>query len=320
MENLKCLILDDYQNVAFKTADWSKLNHRVTISSLQYHFENQDQLVSQLANADILVVMRERTPLSKEILIQLPKLKLIITSGMRNASIDMQAAALQNIVVCGTSSSSEPPTELTWALLLNLARQIRVENENLRNGKHWQSTVGFDLHGKQLGILGLGKIGNKVAKIAKAFGMNISAWSQNLKKETTDALGVTLAASKEELLRTSDFLSIHLILSERTRNLIGTDELRLMKPNAFLINTSRGAIINEEALIEALNEKWIAGAGLDVFEVEPLPPQHPFRKLDNLLATPHLGYVSQTNYNVYFGEAIEDIDAFLNGNPIRTLN
>lgn len=320
MENLKCLILDDYQNVAFKTADWSKLNHRVTISSLQYHFENQDQLVSQLANADILVVMRERTPLSKEILIQLPKLKLIITSGMRNASIDMQAAALQNIVVCGTSSSSEPPTELTWALLLNLARQIRVENENLRNGKHWQSTVGFDLHGKQLGILGLGKIGTKVAKIAKAFGMNISAWSQNLKKETTDALGVTLAASKEELLRTSDFLSIHLILSERTRNLIGTDELRLMKPNAFLINTSRGAIINEEALIEALNEKWIAGAGLDVFEVEPLPPQHPFRKLDNLLATPHLGYVSQTNYNVYFGEAIEDIDAFLNGNPIRTLN
>lgn len=320
MKKLNCILLDDYQNAALCFADWSKLSDRVHVTTINRHIEEKEELARELTNADILIVMRERTPITQSLLKKLPKLKLIITSGMRNASIDMKAAALQNILVCGTTSSSEPPTELTWALLLNLARQVRTENENLRNGQHWQSSVGFDLNGKQLGILGLGKIGTKVAKIATAFGMNVVAWSQNLKPETAEAAGVKLASSKEELLKTSDFISIHLILSDRTRNLIGPEELKQMKPSSFLINTSRGAIINENALIRALEGNWIAGAGIDVFEVEPLPLDHPFRRINNLLATPHLGYVSYSNYSVYYQEAIENIEGFLVNNPIRKLN
>ena len=262
---------------------------------------------------------RERTPFRAALLERLPALHLLITSGMRNASIDVAAATARGVTVCGTASSSEPPTELTWALILGLARQLVVENTALRNAGPWQSTIGADLHGRRLGLLGLGKIGSRVATIGKAFGMDICAWSPNLTKERTDAAGVALAPSKEALLESCDFVSIHLVLGERTRHLVGAAELTRMKPGAYLINTSRAAIVDQDALIDALAAGRIAGAGLDVFDIEPLPATHPFRTLPNVLATPHLGYVSAKNYTAYFGEAIEDIEAWLRGAPIRQL-
>ena len=317
---MRCAVLDDYQHVALKMANWSIISDRVEVQSFTNHFEREDQLIEAICDFDIVVIMRERTPFTASLMEQLPKLKLLITSGMRNASIDLTEATKQGVIVCGTASMSEPPTELTWALLLNLARQITKENKELRNNGPWQSTVGADLYGKRLGILGLGKIGIRMAVIAQAFGMEVIAWSQNLTKEQADKYGVQLAASKEELLETSDFVSIHLVLGDRTRGLIGTNELKLMKNSAYLINTSRAAIVHQEALIEALRENWIAGAGIDVFDMEPLPASHPYRTLQNVLATPHLGYVSEGNYNTYFREAVEDIQAFLDGKVIRPLN
>ena len=316
---LRCAILDDYQQVATKTADWSRLNG-VEVKSFANHIATEAELVETLSEFDILVVMRERTPITASLLNKLPKLKLIVTSGMRNASIDMKAAAEQGIVVCGTASMSEPPTELTWALLLNLARHINRENNELRKNGNWQSTVGVDLYGKRLGILGLGKIGSRVATIAQAFGMEVMAWSQNLTKEKTEALGVQLASSKEELFQSSDFISIHLVLSERTKGLVGRDELNLMKSSAFLINTARAAIVEQQELIDALKNNQIAGAGLDVFDLEPLPEDHPFRVLPNVLGTPHLGYVTEQNYSTYYNEAVEDIEAFIAGSFLRKLN
>lgn len=317
---LRCAILDDYQNVALQMADWSSILDKVEVTSFQNHFENEEELIEAINDFDIVVIMRERTPFTEAIIEKLPKLKLLVTSGMRNASIDLAATTNHGVTVCGTASMSEPPTELTWSLLLNLARQVIRENNEFRNNGPWQSTVGTDLYRKRLGLLGLGKIGSRMATIAQAFGMEVIAWSQNLTKEQTDKMGVQLAKSKEELLETSDFVSIHLVLSDRTKGLIGKEELKLMKPSAYLINTSRAAIVDQNALLDALRENWIAGAGLDVFEIEPLPENHPFRTLPNVLATPHLGYVSERNYSTYYREAAEDIQAFLDGSVLRQLN
>lgn len=318
--SLKCVILDDYQNIALQMADWSYLSNEVEISSINEHIDNEDELVTAIKDYEIIIIMRERTPFPASLLNRLPNLKLLITSGMRNASIDLKTATNLGITVCGTASSSEPPTELTWALILGLARNIKKESQSLTSNGPWQSTVGTDLNGKRLGLIGLGKIGSRMARIGKAFGMEVMAWSQNLAQERTEELGVERAESLEELLTASDFVSIHLVLSDRTRNLIGEKELQFMKPDAFLINTSRAAIINQMDLITALKNNWIAGAGLDVYEEEPLPENHNFRELPNVLALPHLGYVTRTNYETYYSEAVEDIVAFLKGEPKRVLN
>lgn len=317
---LKCAILDDYQNVALEMADWSIISEQVEVRVFHENFKKEEELIGAIADFDIVVIMRERTPFGASVLSRLPKLKLLITSGMRNASIDMKTASAHGITVCGTGSYSEPPLELTWALILGLARNVVKENQAIRGNGPWQSTLGVDLYGKHLGVIGLGKIGSRVARVAKAFGMKVVAWSQNLTEERTREEGVILAPSLEELLTTSDFVTIHLVLSERTRHLIAEKELKLMQSHAYLVNTSRAAIIDQEALVTALEEKWISGVGLDVYEQEPLPQDHVFRQFDNVLALPHLGYVSERNYRTYFSEAIEDIQAFIAGAPIRRLN
>lgn len=315
----KCVILDDYQNAALSMADWSAVSDRVDVLALREHIDNEDALVAALDGAEIAIIMRERTPFPARLFERLPALRLLITSGMRNASIDLAAAAARGVTVCGTGSGSEPPTELAWALILGLARQTVIENNALRQGGPWQSTVGADLHGRQLGLLGLGKIGTRMARIGQAFGMRVVAWSPNLTQERADAAGAEFAPSKEALLEGSDFVSIHLVLGERTRGLLGAAELRRMRPHAYLINTSRAPIVDQAALIEVLEQERIAGAGLDVFDIEPLPAGHAFRRLPNVLATPHLGYVSQRNYRTYFSEAVQDIAAWLEHAPVRTL-
>ncbi|MER6004348.1 D-2-hydroxyacid dehydrogenase family protein [Nonomuraea angiospora] len=312
---LRCAVLDDYQGVALGLADWS----RVRVTSFRDHFTARDDLVAALRDYEIVVIMRERTPFPAEVLDRLPNLRLLITSGMRNASVDVAAARARGVTVCGTASGSTAPVELTWALILGLARHLLPEATALRADGPWQSTVGTDLHGRTLGLLGLGKIGSRMAAIGRAFGMDVVAWSQHLTEERTDALGVRLAPGKDALLAESDVVSVHLVLSDRTRGLIGERELSLMRPASYLVNTSRAAIVDQEALVAALRAGRIAGAGLDVFELEPLPAGHAFRTLPNVLATPHLGYVTELNYGTYFREAVEDIDAFLAGAPIRTL-
>lgn len=316
---LRCVVLDDFQNVATEVADWSPLADRVEVVSYDTHFTDEDALAAALADADIVVTLRERVPFPGSLISRLPRLKLLIASGMRNTVIDYAAAETHGVTVCGTASSSTPPVELTWALLLGLARGIVEENNALRTNGPWQSTVGADLHGRRLGLLGLGKIGSRVARIGLAFGMEVSAWSQNLTVERTDEVGVELAASKEDLLATSDYVSIHLALSDRTRGLLGPAELALLKPTAYLINTSRSAIVDQDALLTALHEGRIAGAGVDVFDTEPLPADHPLRTARRLLATPHLGYVSRANYTTYYGQAVENIQAYLAGSPVRRL-
>lgn len=316
---LRCAVLDDYQSVALALADWSPVLDRIEVTTLSEHLGSAEQVARALADHAIVVVMRERTPFDAALLERLPALRLLVTSGMRNAAIDLAAAAARGVVVCGTASSSEPPAELTWALLLGLARHIVAENHAFRAGGPWQSTVGMDLHGKTLGLLGLGKVGARVARIGAAFGMHVLAWSPNLTPERAAAGGARLASSKEMLLECSDFVSIHLVLGERTRGLLGAAELRRMRPTACLINTSRAAIVEQDALVAALRGGVIAGAGIDVFDAEPLPADHPLRTAPNLLATPHLGYVTADNYRTYFREAIEDIAAFLAGTPVRRL-
>ncbi|MBL5859277.1 D-2-hydroxyacid dehydrogenase family protein [Serratia fonticola] len=316
---LKCAILDDYQGVALTMADWSVLGEQVEVFCLREHIDDEDQLVSRINDCEIVVIMRERTPFTAALLARLPKLQLLITSGMRNASIDLPAAARHGVTVCGTASGSEAPMELTWSLILGLAKHLVAESSGLRANGPWQQHVGITLHGKTLGLLGLGKIGGQMAKVAQAFGMNVVAWSQNLTAERAQEFGVQLAESKQALLAASDFVSVHLVLSDRSRGLIDRQALAQMKNSAFLINTSRAAIVDQQALVEALQTGQIAGAGLDVFEVEPLPADHPLRRLPNVLATPHVGYVADDNYRTYFREAIADIQAFIAGEPLRKL-
>lgn len=316
---LRCAVLDDYQGAALTYADWTLLDGEVEVHVLREHLTDREQLVDALRYFEIVVAMRERTPFDADLLARLPRLRLLVTTGMRNASIDLVAAAAAGVTVCGTASGSTPPMELAWTLILGLARQLTVENQALRNGGPWQSTVGQDLHGRTLGLLGLGRIGSRMARVGTAFGMDVVAWSQHLTAERATAAGAQLADSTEGLLRRSDVVSIHLQLSERTRGLLGEAELRAMKPTAHLVNTSRAGIVDRVALLKALREGWIAGAGLDVFETEPLPVDDPLRSLPNVLATPHLGYVSEANYRTYYGEAVEDIAAFVAGKPIRQL-
>lgn len=317
---LRCAVLDDYQNVALTSADWSPLMDQVEIQTFNNYMGSEEKVIQELQDFDIVVLMRERTPFPEKVISQLPKLKLLITSGMHNASIDLKAAEKNGIIVCGTEGSSNPPTELTWALILGLSRQLVTENNALRSNRNWQSTVGLDLHGRTLGLLGLGKIGTRMAEIAQAFGMNVMAWSENLTQEKAEKHGVIWSETKEQLLAQSDIVSIHLVLSDRTRNLIGQAEFQLMKSSALLINTSRAGIVDQEAMVEALQSGVIAGAGLDVYEQEPLPVNHVMRTLPNVLATPHLGYVTRGNYEIYYNHTVENIAMFLKGTPIRQLH
>ncbi len=314
-----CVILDDYQDAALGFADWGRLAGEVAVSSVRDVLPDEDAVAARLADAEIVVIMRERTRFPASLLHRLPKLRLLVTSGMANAAVDLDAARANGVVVCGTAGSLRPTVELAWGLILALARRIVPENASLRANGRWQDSVGIDLDGRQLGIVGLGRIGSDVARIGQAFGMRIVAWSPNLTAERAEAAGAVLAPSKEALLESSDVVSIHMVLSPSTRGLIGAEALRRMRKAAFLVNTARAPIVEEAALVQALQEGWIAGAGLDVFETEPLPADHPFRRLPNVLATPHLGYVSERNYRTFFGEGLEDIEAWLKGAPIRTL-
>ncbi len=314
-----CAILDDYQDAARQMADWSRIEDRVELRTIRTPFAREDDVVAAISDCEILVIMRERTPFPASLLERLPNLKLLVTSGMRNLAIDVAAAKARGITVCGTDSHSEPPVELTWALLLGIARHVVPESNNLRAGGAWQSSVGGDLTGRTLGLIGLGKIGARVARVARAFDMNVMAWSQNLTAERAAAAEAMLSPSLDMLLADSDYVSIHVVLGDRTRGLLGEAQLRQMKKSAYLINTSRAAIVQREALLKALRENWIAGAALDVFETEPLPADDPFRSLPNLLATPHIGYVTERNYSSYFGQAVEDIEAWLTGSVLRPL-
>jgi D-3-phosphoglycerate dehydrogenase len=314
----RCAILDDYQNVALRMADWSKLAADLDIAVFNAPLGGEDRVIEALRDFEIVCLMRERTPFTRKIFESLPQLRAVLTSGMRNASIDLGAARERNVVVCGTGSPGRATAELTWGLILELARKIGHENARMKAGAFWQETIGLDLGGKTLGVLGLGKLGSKVAVIGRAFDMTVLAWSQNLTEERCREVGVTLAA-KDELLRRADVVTIHLQLSPRSRGLVGAAELALMKPTAFLVNTSRGPIVDEAALVKTLREHRIAGAGLDVFDVEPLPVDHPFRKLNNTVITPHLGYVTQETYWSFYGEMVENIRAFLDGKPIRLI-
>jgi len=315
---VRCAILDDYQNVALKLADWSKVKNEIEIEVFHEHLGGPDKVIAALQGFQIVVAMRERTGFPKQVLDALPDLKLLITTGIRNASIDIEAAKARGVMVCGTSTFGNPTSGIAIGLLLELTRRIGYENARMHSGVLWQSTIGVDLEGMTLGILGLGKLGVRTANIGKAFGMDVIAWSQNLTAEKCREAGVGYV-SKEELFRRSDFLTIHVVLSQRTRGLVGAGELGLMKPTAFIINTARGPIINEAALLAVLRDKKIAGAGLDVFDTEPLPLDHPLRKMDNVVITPHLGYVSVQNYRRYFADAVEDIRGFLDGKPVRVM-
>ncbi|UNZ17681.1 D-2-hydroxyacid dehydrogenase family protein [Streptomyces sp. 891-h] len=319
VSRLRCALLDDFQAVGTTVADWSLVEDRVEIVSFQEHPVDEDALVAMLDGFDIAVTLRERIAFPAAVFARLPRLELLIASGMRNSVIDYAAAKEHGVTVCGTASSQTPPLELTWALLLGLARGIGTESTAIREGGPWQQTVGADLRGRRLGLLGLGKIGARMAPVAAAFGMEVAAWSQNLTQERADEVGVERAASLHELLRGSDFVSVHLALSDRTRGLMGAAELAAMKPDAYLVNTSRAAIVDQDALLEALRSGTIAGAATDVFDTEPLPADHPLRTAPRLLATPHLGYVTRDNYRRYYGQAVENIHAYLTGTPLRRL-
>jgi D-3-phosphoglycerate dehydrogenase len=318
MPRSRCAILDDYQNVALTVTDWSKVVGDLDIKVFNQHLGGADNVIKALQGFSIVCAMRERTAFPRAVIEKLPDLKLLITTGARNASIDVAAAKERGVTVCGTQSQGSPTAGIAIGLMLELTRRIGYENARMKAGAPWQTTIGIDLEGMTLGVLGLGKLGTRTAAIAKAFGMKVIAWSQNLTAEKCVTAGVDYV-SKEDLFRRADFVSIHLVLSARTRGLVGASELALMKPSAYVINTSRGPIIDEAALLSVLREKRIAGAGLDVFDVEPLPIDHPLRKMDNVVLTPHLGYVSLQNYRAYFAGVVEDIRAFLDGKPARVL-
>jgi phosphoglycerate dehydrogenase-like enzyme len=309
MTKYKIAILDDYQNVALESADWSVLRDRADIAVFRNHLAEPEALIERLLPFDVVCVMRERTPLLRNVIERLPNLKLIASTGSANASIDIAAAGDRGIAVAHTGYRSDPTIELTWALILASARNIVTESNSVRSGG-WQQTVGTDLRGKTLGLLGLGRIGSQVARVGSAFGMNLVAWSQNLTSEVAQAAGATLV-SKDQLFEQADVLTIHLVLSGRTRGLVGAAELGKMKPTARLINASRGPIVDEQALISALKNKQIAGAAVDVFDIEPLPASHQFRRLANVLATPHIGYVSDGLYKTFYEDVVSNIRKWL---------
>jgi D-3-phosphoglycerate dehydrogenase len=318
MARYRCAILDDYQNIVLKVTDWSKVSGDIDIKVFNEHLGGADNVVKALQGFGIVCAMRERTGFPRAVIDKLPDLRLLITTGLRNASIDVAAAKERGVAVCGTPSVGSPTSGIAIGLMLELTRRIGYENARMKAGVPWQSTIGLDLDGLTLGVLGLGKLGTRTANIAKAFGMKVIAWSQNLTPEKCKEAGVEYV-SKEDLFRQADFITIHVVLSQRSRGLVGAKELGLMKPSAYIINTSRGPIIDEPALLAALRDKKIAGAGLDVFDVEPLPTDHPLRKLDNIVLTPHLGYVSMQNYRAYYGGVVDDIRAFLDGKPVRVM-
>lgn len=312
-------ILDDYQAVAYKYAPWAELaDDGVDVAVFTEPFASDADAVDALRDFDIIMAMRERTAFDAERLRQLPNLKLLVTTGMANAAIDLRAAEKQAITVCGTGGSPAAAPELTWALLLAFARKVPFEDRRLRAGK-WQSTVGFELSGKTLGVLGLGKIGSKIAGYGKAFGMEVIAWSPNLTEETAAAAGAR-KVSKEALFRQADVVSVHVRLSERSRGVVGEEELRLLGPEGVLVNTARGPIVDDVALLRGLNEGWLGGAALDVYDVEPLPADHPLLTAPRTVLTPHLGYVTSESYARFYGDAFEDVRAWVRGSPVRVLS
>ena len=314
---LKVAILDDYQNVSQQFVDLEKLSGKYEFKIFSEPFLDETDALNQLADFEALLIMRERTPITKNLIENLKKLKFIITSGSRNNSIDLEAAKKKKIIVCGTESNINPTPELTWALILGLARNFKEEIDNMYQG-YWQTTIGVELKGKILGLIGLGRVGSQVAKIGKAFGMQVMAWSENLNLDTCKELNV-LPCSKEDLIKSSDFLSIHVQGGSRYKNCITLKEMDKMKKTAFIINTSRGPIINEEDLIIALSTNEIAGAGLDVYEREPLSENNKLRFLPNALLTPHIGYVTAENYHIYYSQMIESLEACVDGKPIRII-
>ncbi|MBX8534897.1 D-2-hydroxyacid dehydrogenase family protein [Pseudomonas cichorii] len=315
MTKTRIAVIDDWQDIASDVVDWSVLAPIGEVSFLHEFPADTATMVQRLQGFEVICVMRERTLFDEALLSQLPRLKLLVTGGMRNAAIDIKAAKRLGIEVCGTESYKHAAPELTWALIMGVTRNLVAEANSLRDGK-WQIGLGSDLHGKTLGILGLGSIGKWIARYGQAFGMKVIAWSQNLTAEAAAESGVTYV-SKQELFEQADVLSVHLVLSDRSRGLVDAQALGWMKPSAYLINSSRGPIIDEAALIATLQQRRIAGAALDVFDTEPLPAEHPFRTLDNVLATPHIGYVTENNYRTFFGQMIEDIQAWHAGAPIR---
>ena len=313
----KIALLDDYQNVALEMADWDVLSG-VEVTAFEDHLLDENELVARLSGFDVIMAMRERTPFARALFARLPNLKLLVTSGMGNAAIDLEAATEHGVTVCGTSGRAFATAELTWGLILACLRLIPAEDRATREGQ-WQIGLGQELEDKTLGVLGLGRLGSRVAQVGQAFRMRVLAWSQNLTSERAGKVGAELV-SRETLLRESDVVTIHLVLGDRTRGLLRAGELALMKPSAYLINTSRGPIVDEGALVEALRTGGIAGAGIDVFDVEPLPLDHPLRSLPNTVITPHTGYVTEETYRIFYGEALENIKEFMAGNPVRVLN
>jgi phosphoglycerate dehydrogenase-like enzyme len=314
----RAVVLDDYQNVALRSADWSVLDGRVAVDTINHHIGSAAELIDQLKDYEIVVAMRERTAFPRSILESLPKLELFVTTGPVNAVLDLDACAGRNITVCGTRGFLPPAMEQTWALILATAKRVCECDRTIKAGL-WQTVMADDLIGARLGLIGLGRYGSRVAHVAKAFEMEIVAWSQNLTAERCAEVGGVTLVSKEELLSTSDIVSIHLVLSSRTTGLIGEPDLRMMKKTAHIVNTSRGPIIDDAALTRALREHWIAGAGIDVFAEEPLPLDHPFRSLDNIVLTPHMGYVTPYSYKVFYQDVVDDIVGYLDGNLVRQL-
>ena len=321
MSEPKCAILDDYQDVSSEAADWSALEGRMQCDRFDVPFIHDDATVAALEDYDAVVAMRERTPFPADVLARLPKLRLIVTTGMANAAIDMAAARESGVTVCGTRGTVGPAAELAWGLLLALMRNIPAELENLRSGgPQWQRTVGRGLAGRTLGVVGLGKLGRLVAGYGKAFRMDVVGWNRTDGAARCAELGIAHAAAIDDLLGRSDVISLHLRLTDETRGVIGRREIGLMKPSAVIVNTARGPLVDEAALIEALEDDRIAGAALDVFDREPLPDDHPFRRLTNVLATPHIGYVTRETYAVFYADAVECLSAWLDGSPVRVLN
>ena len=315
---IKVAVLDDYQNAFQQIVDIKKHKGKFEFKVFNEPFVDEKEAAVELEDFEVLFIMRERTPINKNLIENLPKLKYIMTSGMRNKAIDLETAKNKNIIVCGTEINSNPAAEVTWALILGLYRNMKQEIDNMFQG-YWQTTIGLELKGKMLGLIGLGKIGTQVAKIAKAFGMEVCAWSENLNLSHANKLGV-LPMSKEDLFKNSDIISIHLVLGERYKNLITKKEIEMMKKTTFLINTSRGPIINENDLVEALKDEKIAGVGLDVYDKEPLPQDHKLRFLPNALLLPHIGYVTAENYSKFYLQMIENLESCLKNKPLRKIS